>query len=222
MQKPLRTVFLSLGCVSLLLGLTLAAPVLADEVDPVLAARADFDQGRNGDDGAAIERAADEFKQLTVQTPGSPLLLAYYGSAVTLQARHAFAPWNKMRYAENGLDALDKALALLQPEHENQRLAGMSVALVTRLVAITTFVAMPGMFHRLDDAKDLLQQAYRSASFRSAPPRLVAAFAYQAALIARRDDKREVEIEQLRKVLELGPQSDEASKAAVRLKELSQ
>jgi hypothetical protein len=149
-------------------------------------------------------------------------LLAYYGSAVTLQAKHAWAPWNKMRYAENGLDALDKSLAMLQPEHEAQVVAGMPVALVTRLVALSTFVGVPGMLHRLDDAKDVLQQAYKSPAYRGAAPALQAAFSYQAALIAQRDGKREVEIEQLRKVLALGPQTEDAPKAAARLKELGQ
>jgi hypothetical protein len=221
MTNNLHRLFVSLSCASLLLGL--GAPLLAraDSIDPVLAARNDFDLGRDNDDGAAVDRAVGQFKQLLAQTPGNPLLLAYYGSAVTLQARHALAPWNKMHFAESGLDALDKSLAMLQPEHEDQVLAGMNVALVTRLVAITTFVAVPGMFHRLDDAKDVLQQALKSSAYRGAAPRLQAVFSYQAALIARREDKRDAEIEHLHQVLALGPQTQEATKAAARLKELN-
>ena len=216
-----RRFLLLSACAGALAGLA-AWPGAAQAIaaDAVLAAKADFDQGLRAGDSSAIDRAAEQFKRLVQEDPASPLLRVYYGSAVTLQAKHAWAPWNKMRYAESGLDAIDKSLSLLQPEHETQVLAGMPVALVTRIVALTTFVGMPGMFNRLNDAKEVLQQAYRSPSFRSASPHLQASFAYQAALIAQRDGRTDAEVEQLRKVLAVAGDAEEAPKAAARLKEL--
>lgn len=221
MNPSLRGHLLNLGCAALLLVLAWPPAVRAEVTNAVAAARAQLDRGLIADDAAAIDRAADAFRQLVGQNPGHPLLLAYYGSAVALQAKHAFAPWNKMRYAEDGLDALDKALALVTPEDENRVYAGMPVALVTRLVAISTFVGVPGMFHRLDDARELLQQVYRSPSYRAATAAQQAAFAYQAARIAARDGRHDAEVEQLRKVLALGPQTDDAPKATARLQELA-
>jgi hypothetical protein len=220
MSNHFQKLLLGLGCGGLLLGLALPPVALAEASDPVLAARADLVRGRDNDDGTAIDRAADEFRQLSTQSPGSPLLLAYYGSAVTLQAKHAWAPWNKMRYAENGLDALDKSLAMLQPEHEAQVARRHARGLVTRLVALTTFVGVPGMFHRLDDAKDVLQQASRvrpTAALR----RVAGGFFVPGGLDRPARGKRDVEIEQLRQVLALGPQTEDAPKAAARLKELT-
>lgn len=214
---------LLLACAALP-ALALAGAALAQDggAEALRAAIRDFGQGRNQDDGAAVDRAAGEFKQLLAQEPGNPLYLSYYGSALALQARHAWAPWNKMKYAERGLDAIDKSLALLQPQHESQLLAGMPVALVTRLVALSTYVGVPDMFHRLGDARELLQRTYQSPSFGGAPDGLKAAFAYQAALIARRDGKRDAELEQLRQVLTLGPSGEEAPKASARLREIGQ
>jgi tetratricopeptide (TPR) repeat protein len=220
MSQPVGRLLLFLGWAGALAGLALPPPAHAIAADAVLAAKADFDRGLHGDDGAAIDRAAEEFQRLVEQDPANPLLRVYYGSAVTLQAKHAWAPWNKMRYAENGLDAIDKSLALLQPEHETAVLAGMPVALVTRIVALTTFVGMPGMFNRLGDAKEVLQQAYKSPSFHDASPHLQASYAYQAALIAQRDGKTDLEVEQLRKVLAASRDAEETPKAAARLKEL--
>jgi hypothetical protein len=211
---------LVLACFAL--GPGLSAASRAQAADPVLAARADFDRGLKNDDADAVDRAAEEFGRLSAQDPDSPLLRAYYGSAMALRAKHAWAPWNKMRYSEKGLDAIDKALAMLQPAHETQVLSGMPVALVTRLVSISTFDGLPDMFHRLGDAKDQLQQAYRSPSFAGAPASLQAAFAYQAALIARREGRGQAEAEQLRKVLALDAKGEKAPAAAARLRELGQ
>jgi hypothetical protein len=215
--NPYRTLFV-ISCAGLLAA-TLPPAASAVDDTPILAAKADFDQGLRGDDGAAVDRAAEQFGQLVAQAPASPLLRAYYGSALSLQARHAWAPWTKMKYAESGLDAVDKAIALLQAGDESKVLAGMPVALVTRLVALSTYVAVPDMFHRLGDARDLLEQARHSSSYRSAPPRLLAAYAWQAALVARRDGRAEAEAGELRQVVAVADAPD-APRAAARLREL--
>ncbi len=210
----------ALALAGLLLGSALPAGASADEPnEAVLQARADFAQGRDGD-SAAVDRAAAEFKRLSSQDPGNPLLLAYYGSAVTLQAKYSLAPWNKMKYAERGLDALDKALAMLQPEHEDRISAGLPIGLGTRLVALSTFLAVPSFFHRFDDAKDVLQQALKSPSYRAAAPDLRAQFALQAAIVAQKQDQRAAEVEQLQQAVALSPNAPAGLQAKARLKEL--
>ncbi len=194
----------------------------ASEADPAGAferARADFDRGRAGD-GAAVDRAAEAFARLAAREPGQPLLLAYEGSAVALQARYALAPWNKMKYAERGMDMLDKSLALLEPAQEQQQFAGMPVGLVTRLLALNTFVAVPSFFHRMEDARDLLKQVRQLPAYGTAPAPLRAEFAMVAALIARNDDQRALEAEQLRQVVALAPASPVGLRATARLQEL--
>jgi len=220
MPKPVVRLFLSFSLAALLAGLAAATPAQAVAPEAVLAAKADFDRGRHADDAGAVDRAAESFKRLSEEEPANPLLRVYYGSALTLQAKHSWAPWNMMRYAESGLDAIEKSLAQLQPEHETQIYAGMPVALVTRIVALTTYVALPAMFNRLGDAKDVLQQAYLSPSFRTATPQLQASFAYQAALIAKREGRTDAEVEQLQKVLAISRDAEEAPGATARLQEL--
>ena len=203
-------------------GVTLLQPALAaPDAGAVSKAVADFERGRQGD-ADAVDRAAAEFRDLSSGNPANPLLLAYYGSSVTLQAKYAWAPWNKMKYAERGLGTLDKALAMVQPDDDRQIVADMPVGLGTQLLAVSTFLQVPDMFHRFESGKDELRQAMANPAFASAPPRLRAQFLMQAAVVAQKENRREEETARLKQVVDLAPGTPVAQRAAGRLKELSQ
>jgi hypothetical protein len=203
-------------------GLALMQPCRADTpADAIAHAQADFDRGRGGDT-AALDRAADAFKDLSMKDPANPLLLAYFGAATTLQAKNAWAPWNKMKYAEGGLGSLDKALALLQPDDDRRVVGGLPVGLGTRMLAVTTFLSVPDMFHRFETGKDVLRQALAAPAFPSAAPALRAQLVMQSALVAQKEDRRDAELAQLKQVVALAPGTPVAQRAATRLKELGQ
>lgn len=77
-------------------------------------------------DGDAIPRGMDEIRRLRARgsvAAGSPLdatLTAYEGALVTLKAKHAFWPAQKLRYLRQGLTILDRTVAA-HPEHAEAR-----------------------------------------------------------------------------------------------------
>ncbi|MEY8877677.1 MAG: hypothetical protein AB9M60_14295 [Leptothrix sp. (in: b-proteobacteria)] len=132
-----------------------------------LAAFQTFQRAAQGD-AAAVEPAAEQLGALSRARPGDPLSLAYAGSATTLRATTTLLPWRKMSYAEDGLAQLDKALALLGPAHDVQRVRGSAVSLETRFTAARTFLALPEMFHRGARGQRLLDEVLTSPLLPSA------------------------------------------------------
>lgn len=154
-----------------LLALSLASPAIAQPAtDPAFdAAFASFTKARQGD-SAQLDAAVAAFQA----TPGNPAMkpvyAAYLGSAYTLQGKAAWMPWNKMKYTDKGLDAIDQALAGLRPEHDRLLVQGVPASLAMRIVAAATFVAVPdGLFHRRAAGKTLLADMRRSPLLASTP-----------------------------------------------------
>lgn len=134
----------------LLLSLALALPLSpAWAVDEASfnTAFAHMQKAREGD-SKSVDIALDAFSKLSSESPANPMLRAYQGSVEAMQGREALLPWKKMKYTENGLATLDKALQQLAPEHERELVRGVPVMLETRYVAASTFLALPSMFNR--------------------------------------------------------------------------
>ena len=132
------------------------------------AAFAQFQRAMAGDDDA-IDAAAKQFTALAAADPGDPVLLAYSGATTALQARAAILPWKKMSYADDGLARLDKALALLQPQHDAPAHRGTPASLETRFVAASTFLGMPAMFNRRARGQKLLDDVLQSPQLAASP-----------------------------------------------------
>jgi tetratricopeptide (TPR) repeat protein len=208
-----------------LMGLSLvsqwsASMAAEDQPRQFLEAQSLFERGLRGSE-KDNEQAAEKFRALAGQEPDNPLYLAYYGSTFTLKARDAYLPWKKLRLGEEGLDLIDKSLKRLDPEHDRQTLRSIPVSLETRLVAVTTFLKVPDQFfHRYDRGRTLLAQTMNGEVFAASPAAIRARFYFQAALVAQTERKRLEEIEFLKHVAELDPDSPDAPAAAKRLKEL--
>lgn len=128
-----------------------------------------FMQARDGQDGK-IEPAISAFEALARAEPAQPLYAAYLGSAISLKAREAWMPWNKMKYAEQGLDHIDHALEALKPDHDRQLMRGVPVGVETRFVAANTFIKLPdGFFHRRAAGLKLLDEVQRHPAFPATP-----------------------------------------------------
>lgn len=57
------------------------------------------------------DKAADKFyKKLKLEDLNDPLILAYYGSAEAVRAKHAVNPYNKISFLKSGLKNLAKAV----------------------------------------------------------------------------------------------------------------
>jgi len=202
-----------------LVALVLAGTALfVHAADPaeVAAARAEFFKAVAGD-GGAVKTASAQFYALHGREPDHVLVRAYWGSCLALQGREAFMPWNKMRHTEDGLAQLDKALGRLTPEHDRELLDGASVGLETRLVAASTFLALPEMFRRFDAGKRLVEESLRHPAFASQPAAMQARFHYQASKVARKEDRRAHEIAALERTLAADAQGQDAAAARERL-----
>lgn len=57
------------------------------------------------------EVAEKFYKMLEPQASSSPLMLAYYGSAQAIMAKHAWNPCKKMEYVKSGLKTMETAVA---------------------------------------------------------------------------------------------------------------
>ncbi|MDP3513373.1 MAG: hypothetical protein Q8S20_11535 [Sulfuritalea sp.] len=164
---PSRRQWLVLAAVKLIvLGAAFALPAAGPGFIPVAyaapAADGNFDAALREFDAARadekhLDAAIAALRGLPADPQRQPLAAACLGSALALQGKAAWMPWNKMKFTEQGLDQLDAALALLKPEHGAVLVRGVPVALQTRLVAAATFVAVPdGLFHRRADGRKLL------------------------------------------------------------------
>ena len=162
--RPRRSARLALVTAALLgAGLLHAAPQA--QFEPAFKL---FSQASAGDE-AAINKAAESFEALLKAEPVNPVLMAYAGAATTMKATTTMLPWKKMSYAEDGMAALDKALALLTPAHDAVVQHNTPGSLEVRFVAATTFLAVPGFMNRGARGAKLLGEVLASPLFASAP-----------------------------------------------------
>ena len=146
----MRTLFLALCFAAL-------SAVAAGPATPAFPEAAAEFQRALGGDKEAVDRAVAAFDALARADAAQPLYEAYLGAAQTLRARDAWMPWNKVKYAEEGLDHIDRALKRLNPENGRQLLRGVPAGLETRLTAANTFLKLPdGIFHRRAQGKSLV------------------------------------------------------------------
>jgi len=201
-------------------ALDAAAQLPAAPEAPFLDAVKIFQRASDGDSGQ-IEPAIAAFETLARGEPQHPLYAAYLGSTTGLKAREAWMPWSKIKYAEQGLDHIDRALAALQPEHDRQFLRGVPVGMETRLVAARMFLAVPdSLFHRRASGKKMLDELLRHPALAGAPTGFRGAVHRAAARAAREDGRAEEEQAHLKQVLSLAASGSDAEEARARLKEL--
>lgn len=209
----------AVGATAIALTFSLGAAAQPGE-DAFVQAQASFERGLRGSE-SDNEAAAEQFKRLSETDTGNPLYLAYYGSTFAVKARDAWLPWKKLKLGEQGLDLIDKALKRLTPEHNQMALRKVPVGIETRLVAVNTFFQMPDrFFHRYESGKALLAETMKSPAFAQSPPRIQARFYAQSASVAQKEGRKADETMQLKRVLELDPQSSDVAQLQARLKEL--
>ena len=167
--------WIDVALVAVLAAGTAAAQSPGASPAPFIDALKTFQQARDGATGK-IEPAIAAFDALARAEPQHPVYAAYLGSALGLRARDAWMPWNKVKYVEEGLDHVDRALAWLKPEHDRQLVRGVPVSLETRLVAASMFISLPdGIFHRRAAGKKLIDEMLRNPGFAAAPAEFRAA-----------------------------------------------
>lgn len=200
--------------------LFLVAAAGAGQDEDFAAAEVLFQKAAGGDKNA-VDDAVARFERLAAaDTPYAPTFQAYLGAAQAMQGRDAWMPWTKMRATERGLSTLDKVLRRLEARHDDVLLRQVPVGLEVRLIAATTFIALPDLFHRFDSGKALLRAAFGRPAFAAAPPAVRAALHRQAALVAAKEKQTHEEAAQWRLVIAAEPAGEFAAIGRQRLQEL--
>ena len=169
--------------------LPLAAHALEDA--SFLEATALLQKAQASGEDAAVKAAAERWKALAAAEPTSPLVRAYTGSAISLQATTTLLPWRKLAFAEDGLAMIDKALALMGPEHDTEKVVGTPVAMLTRFAAANTFLALPSMFNRGPRGEQQLQAVLKHPGFAAAPLPFKGAVWLRAGTFAAQEGKKD-------------------------------
>lgn len=212
--------FLRLIPICAFLAMDIAA-AQSPPADPVLAeALESFQRAREGD-SREVERSVTAFERLAQAEPQQPLFTAYLGSALSMRGRDAWMPWNKLKYVEQGLDRIDRALAALRPDDDTRAVRGVPVSIETRFVAANTLLQIPDeIFHRREQGEKLIAALPLHPAFARTPAGMQAAIYLKAAEIARERKRTDDEVAQLKNALAASKSGPEAARASERLKEL--
>jgi hypothetical protein len=185
MFKASATILLAASCFLL----PLAAHALQDAA--FLDATALLQKAQASGEEAAVKAAAERWKALAATEPASPLVRAYAGSAISLQATTTLLPWRKLAFAEDGLAMIDKALALMGPEHDTEKVVGTPVAMLTRFAAANTFLALPSMFNRGPRGEQQLEAVLKHPGFATAPLPFKGAVWLRAGAFAAKEGRKD-------------------------------
>lgn len=133
---------------------------------------ANYNQAAEGNE-ALVETVYDQLNALIKEQGAKPLSLVYLGSTQTLQGRDAFMPWNKMKYTEQGLATIAKAVALIdslpQDINQQQRIQGLPEAYLTQAMAAVTYTSLPDFFNHFERGYDLYLQLLNDPRFAQQP-----------------------------------------------------
>jgi len=99
-----------------------------------------FQQMGSSGDKKAVKKSEKIFKKLLQLEPENAEALCWLGSVLTLKGRDAKFPFNKVKFVNNGLKKMDRAVEL------------DSCNISIRMIRGNTAYALPGFFNRMDTA----------------------------------------------------------------------
>ena len=190
-----------------LLATGLIPAFAAPDSDPAYQlAMLEFTRAGNGD-SSAVQSALDKFVRLKEKYPGDALILARAGSLVTMQARDAWMPWNKMRFAEQGLDQLDQALAAVEKQGQATTGDGISYTQQVDLVAAITFSQLPKFFNRHGQAERLFRKLVNTQEKLTTPAAFQAQVWLSYGRLAHIQGETQAALERLNRAVAIAPSS---------------
>ncbi|MDH4273442.1 MAG: hypothetical protein OEW08_00235 [Gammaproteobacteria bacterium] len=174
---------------------------------------ATFTQAAGGNTDA-VEKALPMFQEIDQHYPNHPAVLAHIGSLTTMMARDSLLPWNKIRYAENGLDIIDHALELAANNTDTTMIRNVPESLDVKLTAASTFSRMPRFFNRWGQAERLYQAIVDAARFADLPAEFRATVWLGRAQHANQRGNNDLYLAYLREAYTAGPQTQPGRHAA--------
>ncbi|MGC8549515.1 MAG: hypothetical protein ACP5M4_07425 [Acidobacteriaceae bacterium] len=212
MAKPSKTIILTfflVAATALAQPLPAAQPASTTTFQQQLAkARAAYFRDLQGDsDAAGI--AKKDFRALQTEAPDNPVVMAYSGSLILLEAARTWAFWNKQSLSQKGLAEMDKAVAMAPDNLEARFIRGASCW------------HLPFFFHRKQQAEQDLtfvaMRATQAVKDGMLPPELgAAALDYYGKILENRSRHAEAQ-QAFREAMRVDPQSPGGKDAASHL-----
>ena len=205
----------------LALSLAISIPVHAEVAQQVLDDA--YENYLTAVDGGkkASKETAKLFEQLNKDYPGEPGILVLYGGSQTLQGRDAWAPWKKLKFTENGLDRMEKAVALLETSHREQVLGDLPLDLQVKTLTGITYVSVPDFFNRFDQGRQLLGEVVNDQRLADMPDQAYQYILLYAGQAAEKDGDVEQAKQLYQRIIDGHGLTEEAEKAKAALANLS-
>lgn len=114
-----------------------------------------YHQYHRNEQNHLFEAAWSAFKNLEEEYPNHPAVNTYLGSLEAIRGGNSWMPWSKLKWVEQGLDRIDRAMSLLESGEYDAISGGISIADDCRLIAVSTFLGVPAFLNRFQDGKDV-------------------------------------------------------------------
>ena len=168
------------------------------------------DKAGSGTTSDAVDKAEKYLSRLIELDSDNALALVYYGSTLTMKARDASMPWDKMKYMKLGFARMDRAVKIAPDNVEVRLIRGINSA------------SVPGMFKRLkfalQDFKQIAQMDQRNLTAMTNKFWLPYFYYYGLALMKEHQDK--AARENFSKVIEIDPECGLAKHAQLQLEKI--
>ncbi len=171
-------------------------------------------------DKSSLTAANQQFQALVDQNRADPVAMFYLGSTNTFKAKYTWKVWAKVSLLERGLQQMDKALALLKPEHANQSVGGIPVDLKLKAGAGVAFTKVPRFTNRFDQGVLLINEALNDARMEGIHPErkcYIYFYAAKAALAEKQTDRAKQLFQQ---VVQMDPESSYGKESQENLDQL--
>lgn len=172
--------------------------------------KAYHDLAGENEDKAAAKKAEKYLLKLLAIEPGNAPAIVYYGSVLTMKAREAFFPWDKMKYMKKGFAKMDSAVALDPGEPE------------VRLIRAINSTSVPKMFHRLNMALSDFNyiEGLEQEKLDEMTNKFWLPYYFYFGLALEKDEQLEPAREKFAQVIELDSTADLANKARQQLEKI--
>lgn len=154
----------------------------------------------------AVKKGLEYIEKVRGLDSTQALALAYHGSLMTLKARDASMPWNKLKYTKEGFLLLDRAIAL-EPEN-----------LEARLVRAMNSYQVPEFMGRLETAISDFKFILAQPAFATWPAESKAYAHFYLGESLRKNGKNVEAREQYEQAVAIAPASESGRQARNKLK----
>ena len=160
----------------------------------------------------AVRKAEKYLFKLLEMEPENCIALVYYGSVLTMKARDAFFPWDKLKWVKKGISRMDEAVTLESDNPEVRFIRGVNSATMPKMMSRLS-VALEDFVHieKLNREKPL-----------NMTKKFWLPYYYNYGLALYKNKEFEAAKEKYLKTIDVDPESDYAGYARRDLKKIEE